>query len=316
MTTPDITEWDRRLADAASVVGDHLVPTPLVPITLDGFTAPAYLKLETLQPTGSFKVRGALAAVAASAVDGRRVVTASAGNHGLGIAYAATRMGVRATVVVPQTASPAKIEALRRFDIDLRLIGDGYDAAESAAQKIAREDDARYVSAYTDPDVIAGQATVVREIADALPGAARIVVPIGGGGLVSGTVLGAPARYRVLGVETAASRAVSASMAAGRIVQVPVTETIADGLAGNIAPDTLAPSILTAAGVDVIAADEPTIERAVTDLALVHGIVCEGSGAVGIAAAMDAHIPTDLPTVFVITGRNISRLRLAALLAP
>ncbi|GAA2234581.1 threonine/serine dehydratase [Promicromonospora sukumoe] len=316
MTTPGSTEWDRRIADAAVVVGGHLAPTPLVPITLDGFAAPTYLKLETLQPTGSFKVRGALAAVAASAADGRRVVTASAGNHGLGIAYAATRMGARATVVVPQTASPAKVEALRRFDIDLRLIGDGYDGAESAAQKIAYEDGARYISAYTDPDVIAGQATVVREIADALPGPAQIVVPVGGGGLVSGTVLGVPDRYRVLGVESAASLAVSASMAAGRIVQVPVGSTIADGLAGNIAPDTLAPSILTAAGVDVIAADELAIERAVTALAIDHGIVCEGSGAVGIAAAMNALMPTDLPTVFVITGRNITGPRLAALLVP
>lgn len=316
MTTPAITEWEHRIAAAAAVVGDHLARTPLVPITLGGFTAPAYLKLETLQPTGSFKVRGALAAVAASAAHGRRVVTASAGNHGLGMAYAATRMGARATVVVPQNASPAKIDALRRFDIDLRLIGDGYDDAEAAAQELGQQNGARYVSAYTDPDVIAGQATAVREIAEALPGAARIVVPVGGGGLASGTVLGAPERYQVLGVETAASRAVSASMAAGRIVQVPVAATIADGLAGNIASDTLAPSILTAAGVDVVAAAEAAIERAVTVLALEHGLVCEGSGAVGIAAAMNAQVPTDLPTVFVITGRNITASRLAALLAP
>ncbi|MGW2092308.1 threonine ammonia-lyase [Promicromonospora sukumoe] len=315
MSAAGNTRWDHRIAAAAAIVAEHLSPTPLVRIDLEGFGAPAYLKLETLQPTGSFKVRGALAAVAAGAAGGRTIVTASAGNHGLGVAYAATRLGARAVVVVPRTASPAKIDALRHLAIDLRLVGESYDDAEAAAHVIADDTGGRYVSAYTDPDVIAGQATVVREIAESLSGTARIVVPVGGGGLVSGTVLGAPDRFQVLGVEAAASRAVSASMAAGRIVEVPVSSTIADGLAGNIAPDTLAPSVLTAAAVGVLAADEPMIRRAVRTLALEHGTVTEGSGAVGVAAALNGDVPADLPTVFVITGRNIAPATLVSLLA-
>jgi len=281
---------------------------------VSGFDGPAFLKLESTQPTGSFKVRGALAAVAASASHGRPVVTASAGNHGLGIAFAATRLNVRATVVVPENASSAKAEALRRFDIDLRLVGDSYEAAEEAALSLARQTNATFVSAYTHPDVIAGQATVVDEVADRVDGPFRIVVPVGGGGLAAGTALGAPRRALVVGVEARASRAVSAAMRAGCIVAVDVGSTIADGLAGNIAPDAITPDILSRHGVRMTDVDEPAICSAVRELALSHGIVAEGSAAVGIAAAAVGNIPADRPTVFVITGRNIAADRLAGLI--
>jgi threonine dehydratase len=308
-------DWPTRLAEAQTVVQTHLDRTPLVRVDLGGFDPPTYLKLESLQPTGSFKVRGALAAVATAARDGRPVVTASAGNHGLGVAFAATRLNARATVVVPENASRAKVEALRRFDIDLLLVGDRYDAAEQAALRIAEQTNAEFISAYTHPDVIAGQATVVGEVAEQVVGPFRIVVPVGGGGLAAGTALGAPARASVIGVEAQASRAVSASMRAGRVIDVDVEPTIADGLAGNIAADTITPRILSQHGVHVTAADEAAIRVAVRELALRHGIVAEGSAAVGIAAAAAGNIPADLPTVFVITGRNIAANRLAGLLA-
>jgi threonine dehydratase len=308
-------EWPTRLAEAQTVVQTHLDRTPLVRVDIGGFDPPTYLKLESLQPTGSFKVRGALAAVATAARDGRPVVTASAGNHGLGVAFAATRLNARATVVVPENASTAKVEALRRFDIDLLLVGDRYDAAEQAALRIAEQTNAEFISAYTHPDVIAGQATVVGEVAEQVVGPFRIVVPVGGGGLAAGTALGAPARASVIGVEAQASRAVSASMSAGRVIDVDVEPTIADGLAGNIAADTITPRILSQHGVPVTAADEAAIRAAVRELALRHGIVAEGSAAVGIAAATAGNIPADLPTVFVITGRNIAADRLAGLLA-
>jgi threonine dehydratase len=310
-----ITDWPTRRDAAAIAVRDHLRPTPLVRIELSDFAVPAYLKLETLLPTGSFKVRGALAAVAASARDRRPVVTASAGNHGLGVAYAATLLDAEATVVVPANASRAKIDALRRFAIDLRLIGDGYDAAESAALELAAESGARFVSAYTDPDVIAGQATIVGEVAVALSGEFQIVVPVGGGGLASGTGLAAPARARVLGIEAAASRAVSSSMTAGRVVDVDIESTIADGLAGNIAHDAITPQILSENHVKMGAVTEEAICAAVRELALQYGVVAEGSASVGIAAARTGQVPADLPTVFVITGRNIAADRLAQLVS-
>lgn len=307
-------DWVQRLEGAREVVRAHLVRTPLVRVELRGFAAPAYLKLESTQPTGSFKVRGALAAVAASADDGLPVVTASAGNHGLGIAYAATLLDARATVIVPENASSAKVEALRRFDIDLRLVGDSYEAAEKAAQSLGRATDATFVSAYSHPDVIAGQATVVEEVAAQLDGPFRIVVPVGGGGLAAGTALAAPERADVVGVEARASRAVSAAMRAGRIVAVGIEPTIADGLAGNVAADAVTPDILSRHGVAMTDADESSILAAVRELALSHGIVAEGSAAVGIAAAAEGSIPADRPTVFLITGRNIAADRLARLL--
>jgi threonine dehydratase len=253
--------------------------------------------------------------VAASAADGAPVVTASAGNHGLGLAFAAARLGIRATIVVPETASPAKVAALQRFPVDLRLIGNGYDEAEAVAFGFAEESGARFISAYTHPDVIAGQSTIVAEAANQLPGAFRIVVPVGGGGLVCGTALGAPDRARVLGVESAASRAVSASVAAGHVVNVEVGATLADGLAGNLAPDAITPAILTEHGTELTAVDEAAIREAIRTLALQHGIVAEGSGAVGIAAASAAMVPADLPAVFVITGRNIAAATLLEVLS-
>lgn len=311
--TATIPRWEERRAAAASVIREHLLPTPLVRIDLRGFAAPAYLKLETLQPTGSFKVRGALAAVDAAARDGRSVVTASAGNHGLGVAHAATLLGAAATVVVPETASPAKVDALRRYAIDLRLVGTGYDAAEAAALELARRTGARFVSAYTDADVIAGQASLVAEVAAELTGGFQIVVPVGGGGLASGTGLGAPARAKVIGVEAEASRAVSTSMRAQRVTDVEIGATIADGLAGNIAADAVTPRILTERSVTMLAVPEEVIAAAVRELALEHGVVAEGSAAVGIAAARTGGVVAALPTVFVITGRNIAADRLARL---
>ena len=152
-----VIDWSDRIASARRVVRSVLEPTPLVATSLDGFDAPAFLKLESLLPTGSFKVRGALAAVDACAADGVMVVTASAGNHGLGIAFAARRLGVAATVIVPSTASPAKIAALEKFDVELQLVGTSYEEAEAAAVDMARHTGARFVSAYSDPDVIAGR---------------------------------------------------------------------------------------------------------------------------------------------------------------
>src|SRR5204863_2921806 len=161
----------------------HLAPTPLV--ESDGFG----LKLESLQPTGSFKVRGAVAAL--TALDpSDPVVTASAGNHGLALAWAAERLGFDATVVVAETASPAKIAGLRRFPAALVVHGADYDEAERHALSLP----GRYVSPYNDPDVIAGAGTIASE----LSAAETIVVPIGGGGLASGIALAGGAR--VVGV--------------------------------------------------------------------------------------------------------------------
>lgn len=300
--------------DARAVIADHLAVSPLIPLPLTGIDVPVYAKLETRQPTGSFKVRGALSAAAAY---GRaRIVTASAGNHGLGIAYAATRLGVTATVVVPETASTAKVAQLETLGIDLRRIGADYDAAEAEAIDLARESGGRFVSAYNDPAVVAGQGTIAAEIIEQLDGPATVVVPVGGGGLLAGVAqaLLDRAGWQAVGVETAASRGCSAAIAAGKVVPVPVTATIADGLAGNLEPGSITPGLIVGAGATVCAVPETAIRAAVRELVTQHGLVVEGSGAVGLAALREGLVPLEQPVVLVLTGRNIARALLADIL--
>ena len=177
-------------AAAWDVVRRHLPVTPVVRAPQLGQNVS--LKVETFQPTGSFKVRGGLAAVAATLHDdpGREVVGASAGNHGLGLAYAGAKLHAEVTVIVPRLASAAKVSALQQFDVRLVLHGEGYSEAEAHALDLVAREGGRYVSPYNDPDVIAGQATMARELLDQVPNLGTVVVPVGGGGLVSGLSLG------------------------------------------------------------------------------------------------------------------------------
>ncbi|HZZ96829.1 MAG TPA: pyridoxal-phosphate dependent enzyme [Jatrophihabitantaceae bacterium] len=301
------------LPAALAAVRALLPPTPLVQARIEG--AEVYFKLETMQPTGSFKVRGAVAAVAAYGAD-NRIVTASAGNHGLGVAFAASRLGAPATVFVPASAPSVKIDALRTFDVDLRVEGESYDDAERLALGYAA-DHGRFVSAYSDPQVIAGQATVVAEVAEALAADFTIVVPVGGGGLAAGTALGAARTGRaidVVGVEASQSMALSAAVHAGRVVEVPVGATIADGLAGNIDQAAITPQIVRDHGVELIDVREDAIRDAVRRLAIEHGLIVEGSAAVGLAAVLTGKVALARPTVLVLTGRNITAQRLAEIL--
>jgi threonine dehydratase len=308
---------EAAVAAATENVRALLAPTPLVRINLSDIDADVYVKLETLQPTGSFKVRGAIAATAVYRDEHAAIVTASAGNHGLGVAYAASRLGARPTIFVPRSAPSVKIDSLAKFAVDLRVEGDSYDDAERLALKYA-EEHGRFVSAYSDPQVIAGQSTIVGEITDSLSGDFTVVVPVGGGGLASGVAYGATQSGRtveVIGVETEQSTALSAAVAAGRVVDVEVGVTMADGLAGNLAPDAITPGIVGELGVTLTTVSEEQISAAVRRLAIDHGLVVEGSGAVGFAALLAGKVPTSRPIVLVLTGRNITAQRLAAILA-
>jgi threonine dehydratase len=297
---------DADLARATESVRALLEPTPVVATA----AAPdAVLKLESLQPTGSFKVRGAVAALAQLSTQDTpvRVVTASAGNHGLGVAFAASRLGVPATVVVPANASPAKVAALQQFPIRLEQYGDGYFAAEVRALEIAGEG-ATYVSAYNDTWVIAGQASMGVEIRQQVVGPLTVVAPIGGGGLLSGLCLWAAGHpdVAVVGVEAQESRAVSTAIDAGRVVEVPVGPTLADGLAGNIEPESVTPGIIGAHCEALTAVTEAEIRAAMRFLAREHGLLVEGSGAVAVAALLAGKVTPTGRFVAVVTGRNIA----------
>jgi threonine dehydratase len=294
---------------AWKAVRRYLAVTPVVGTTQLGPMVSA--KLETLQPTGSFKVRGGLAAVAATLENepGRAVVASSAGNHGLGLAYAASKLGARVTVVVPNGASAAKVAALQQFDVRLVLHGEGYREAETHALELAEREGSRYVSPYNDPDVIAGQATVARELVEQVPSVGTVVVPCGGGGLLAGIVLGLEGTgVGVVGVESEASPSMSAALRAGGIVPIDVEPTVADGLAGNLEPGAVTVGIALEHHVEVHTVSEADVRSAMAFSATKVGLVLEGAGAVGVAAVRAGVVTADAgrETVVLLTGRNVA----------
>jgi threonine dehydratase len=302
--------------DAAwDVVRRHLPVTPVVAAPQLGERVS--IKLETVQPTGSFKVRGGLAAVAATLASdpGRAVVGASAGNHGLGLAYAAAQLKADVTVVVPRQASAAKVSALKQFDVHLVQHGSGYSEAEALALALAEREGSRYVSPYNDPDVIAGQGTIARELLEQVPDLGTVVVPVGGGGLISGLALAlADTGVTVVGVESVASPSVSSALAAGGIVSVTVTPTLADGLAGNLEEGAVTIEVLLRHHVPVVTVTEADIRSAMAFSVQQMGLVIEGAGAVGVAALRTGLIPANeegRETVVLLTGRNVAPALLA-----
>jgi threonine dehydratase len=290
------------LAKAWEVVSAHLRPTPL----------DQWLKLECGQPVGTFKIRGALAAMSALPPD-VEVVTASAGNHGLGVALAAQLLDRRATIVVPGNASAAKVDALRGYNVNLVEVGTSYDDAEKHALNM----DAYYLSPYNDPDVIAGQGTIGFELDTQIDGPMTVVCGIGGGGLAAGLGLWASQRpgVRVVGVEAAASTALSASIKAGGFASVTIGDTIADGMAGNVERGSVTVGLVAQHVSQLVTVTEAEIRAAIRYLAGTHGLVAEGAGAAAVAALLAGKVEVQGHPVAVVTGRNIALPTLAAVLA-
>src|SRR5271163_3780473 len=228
----------QHIEEARSRLEGIIRPTPLIRSgTLDAILgAQVYLKPENLQKTGSFKIRGAYNRLMTLADDqkSRGVIAASAGNHGQALAYAATRAGVSATIVMPATAAIAKIDATRSYGQSVVLEGVDYQEARAAAAKMCTECGATFIDAYDDEYVIAGQGTVGLEIADEVTPDV-VLVPVGGGGLIAGIAAALAMRApnaEVIGVEAAGSPQLSATLAAGAPASIGRSvDTIADGLA-------------------------------------------------------------------------------------
>jgi threonine dehydratase len=294
------------LRRAWRVVSALLPPTPVHPGTPGLPGGDFALKLESLQPTGSFKVRGALVALSALE-EGSRVVTASAGNHGLGVAYAAHLLGRPATVVVAENASPAKVSQLRRFGIDLVRAGTSFDEAEAHALYLA-ERGGHYLSAYNDPYVIAGQGTIGLELDDQLDDELTVVCGVGGGGLASGLGLWASTRprVRIVGVEAEVSTAVSAAVRAGGQVTIDIGESLADGMAGNIERGSVTPRLIERYVDELVTVSEAEIRTAIRHLVTERGCVAEGAGAAAVAALLAGKVPVRGRAVAVVSGRNIT----------
>jgi threonine dehydratase len=314
VTAASAIDWASHLARAREVVAAALPPTPLVPSP--GLGGGVLLKLESFQPTGSFKVRGAVAALTGAGGE-TEVVTASSGNHALGVAWAAQRLGISATVVVPSSTSSAKLVSLRRFEATVIMHGESYEHAERHARSLATGG-MRYLSATSDPDVIAGQSTIGAELLAQIGGSFTVLCGIGGGALASGLGMAGTrsGRMSVIGVEAAASRAMSAAIKAGQVVSVHVGETLADGLAGNLEPDVITVNLIGEHVRHLVAVSEEQIAEAIRYLAREHGLVAEGSGAVPVAAILSGAVPVTGPCVAIVTGRNISFETLAGVLHP
>jgi threonine dehydratase len=274
--------------------------------------AEVWLKLECFQATGSFKLRGALNALLSLDDAARRagVMTASAGNHGLGVARAASLTGLPATVVVPETASAAKVDLVRQTGCELVLYGPDYDAAETHAIDLAKTRGVTFVSAYDHPAVVAGGGTIALEILEALPETDLLVVPAGGGGLISGVALaakGVKPELQVYGAQSVASPALHAALAAGRQVPVPILDSLADGLSGNIAEGSITVDLARRYVDQVVLVEEAEIAAAMRAVLEHEHVLVEGSSAVTVAALASGRLPvTGRRVVLVLTGRNVA----------
>ena len=272
---------------------------------------PVALKPEYRQRTGSFKIRGATNFVSRLPAD-TQVVAASAGNHAQGVALAAATSGLPATIFMPRTATLPKIQATRNYGATIQLAGESVDDAIVAARQYAAEHDAVFVPPFDDPLVIAGQGTIGPELADEVPEAEVVVVPIGGGGLISGigTALAASdPRPRVVGVEAEAASCMLASLRDGHPVILGSVATMADGIAVR-APSPLTLEHVQAYVDEIVTVGEDDISRAVLLLLERAKAVVEPAGAATLAAIIAGKVPGSGPVAAVLSGGNVDPLLL------
>ncbi|HEU4584171.1 MAG TPA: threonine/serine dehydratase [Gemmatimonadaceae bacterium] len=277
-----------------------------------------YLKLESEQITGSFKLRGAYNLIASLPDDVRErgVVASSAGNHGLGVAWASHHFGIPATIFVPETAPRVKREGIAALGATVDAESPHYDAAMERAIVFAEERGATFVHPCTGRDLLAGQGTVAAEVLEELPELRTLVVPVGGGGLLGGC--GALLRnvapgVRIVGAQSVNTAAMARSLEAKAIVHIPSVPTLADGLAGDI--DDIALDIGLQALDEIHTVAEEAIGRAIAWLAREEELVVEGAGAVGVAAILEHEVARpEGPLAIVVSGGNIDRERHESLL--
>lgn len=320
---PDISDVER----AAARIAPFVWHTPIIQSAWlsEQSRADVWLKLEIVQPTGSFKVRGAMNALALlkeRQPGTETVVTASAGNHGAAMAWAAAKLGLHARVHLPVTAPAAKRQSLLRFGAEL-IDAPDYDAAETQARRDASDTGALYISAYNHPDVIAGAATIALEMLNDRPELDTLIVPLGGGGLLAGAAIvarseqgrgqrakgkaeSAGARILLVGAECEASPVFTAALAAGEITTVDVKPTLADGLAGNMEPGSRTFGIVRDHVDRVAIVAESSIEVAMKGLIRHERLIAEGASATAVGALLQGGLELAGRHVgIILSGRNV-----------
>jgi threonine dehydratase len=274
--------------------------------------APAWLKCEHHQTTGSFKLRGATNAVLSLSGEerSRGVVTFSTGNHGRALSHAAIAAGTRAVVCMSALVPQNKVEAIRALGADIRIIGNSQDEAERAAGELEKAEGLRRVSPMDDALVIAGQGTLGMEIMEDAPDLQTVLVPLSGGGLISGVALAVKTlspKTRVIGVGSKSCPAMAASLEAGRPVEVPEEPSLADSLGGGIGLENRHTFDMTKRYVDeCVLVGEDDIAEGIRFAYEAEGEVIEGAAAVGIAALLNGSVKPAGPAAIILTGRNIA----------
>lgn len=309
-TALDIYEARRRLAG-------HLQPTPLQhsPWLSSIADGSVFLKLESVNLTHSFKIRGALNAALklierhASSPPALTVVTASAGNHGRALALAAEVLDLSCVVFTPASAPEAKKNAIRRHGAVLHGECETYDEAEAKAREFAESEGATYISPYNDPDVIAGAGTVGLDLIEAMPSFEVVVIPLGGGGLASGVGLAVKAaapKVTIVGVEVEASAPFTVSLEAGRITAITPRSSLADGLTGNLEAGSITFPLVEQLVDHVVTVSEDDLVRAMRGLAGEEHLIVEGAGAAATAAVIAGKASTPgQRVVSLVTGGNV-----------
>jgi threonine dehydratase len=299
---PDVLAAAHRLRGVI-----HRTPCTLSAPLTARVGADCYLKWESAQITGSFKLRGAFNALLTMSPDARRrgVVAASAGNHGLGIAYAARTLGIRARVFIPWTAPAVKRDGIEAMGAQVDASQPDYDMAHEAALAWGEQHGMTFVSPCTGRPLLAGQGTVGLEILEDLPAVRTLVVPVGGGGLAGGIavlVRAVAPHVRIVGAQSELTNAMAESLRTGRRATIPSVPTLADGLSGQV--DDEGALIGRFALDEIVVVSEEQIADAMRWLARSHDTRVEGSGAVGVAAMLSRG-RWEGPIAAVVSGANV-----------
>jgi threonine dehydratase len=309
----------QRIDTAFETIQKSLALTPLIrSLYLSRkLGANVWLKLETLQPTHSFKVRGALNAISRLPQQrrARGVVTASGGNHGLAIAYTAQTAGIPATVYLPRKSSPDRIQAIESLDAKVVLHGESWDESNAEAREMARETGATYIHPFDDVNVMAGQATIVSELVSQIPRIDLLIASIGGGGLLSGLISAASAyspATRVVGVETEGADSMYQSWRAGEIVELPAITSIAETLGARKTGQRQFDIITRHASELVTVSDQQAID-ALIELLTEEKLLTEPATSCSVAALLTGKvaIKPDENVVIVLCGANAGMLRIS-----
>jgi threonine dehydratase len=300
----------RDIKEAAEGLRGIARRTPLIYVEELG----AHLKLENEQPVGAFKIRGAYNAIRRlpPAARQRGVITYSSGNHGQAVAYAAKQFGVRAVVTMPETAPAIKVEGVKQWGGEVVFAGRTSEDRRVKAEEIAATEGLAIVPPFDHPDIVAGQATIALEIVEQLPDVQTVVVPVGGGGLISGIIAGLAAVRSsavVWGVEPMGAPKLHHSLAEGKVVRLERTGSIADGLitlnVGNIPFAEINKERERIRGVVLV--EDDSIRAAVQFLWRTRHLAVEPSGAATTAALLDGLVPRARTTVLVVSGGNVDR---------